>query len=139
MISPVAITLALAFWTPTVGHNPCPDGVNVQPLSAELDAPNADGGASWFRVADTGAVVGSCTIRIGAIADSYSVPKQCALVAHELGHALFGLDHAEGIMWPYSDTRPIPAKCYSAPVKGQLGQFTFTKKRYSVRRHVRKK
>lgn len=118
MLSPIAVTLALAFWTPINGGvNPCPDGVQIDPLPEVAVELQADGFAT-FGV--------GCTIDIGSPAESYPVPAQCALVAHELGHAVFSLPHEDGtIMDPYTSNRPIPGACYPAP------RLTQTRQRYS--------
>jgi hypothetical protein len=103
MIAPLAIALALAFWTPiNGGANPCPDGVNIQPLAS----------AEWDGLATFDA---GCTIQIRDSASQYPLPQQCALVAHELGHSVFALGHEPGtIMDPATATRPIPGVCYPA-------------------------
>lgn len=112
MISTVAITLALAFWAPYAGGQPvCPTGVTVTPvLSSQSPSPAAPG-----LVTEAWATYGEgCKIHVVLrLVSKYPVPKQCALVAHELGHSLFGLDHQPGtIMDGSSDSRPIPGVCY---------------------------
>lgn len=123
MIAPLAITLALAFWTPYAGGQPvCPQGVQIIQMAPDLIAAGNDG-YSWMGTQ-------TCSIQINLkTIDRYTIPEQCALVAHELGHNLFALEHQDRtIMDPSTDTRPVPGACYPPRVhKGQAW----------VRHHVR--
>lgn len=114
MIAPLALTLALAFWTPAGGVNPCPDGVNILPVPEV----NPYTGVS-LAGADGWAVYGiGCEIHLAPEVETYPIPIQCGVIAHELGHSLHRFpdedEHAPNIMNGFTSTRPIPGICYNA-------------------------
>lgn len=110
MISATAVALALAFWAPyNHGEPVCPDGVQIA-LYAHGDGgithPDADG---WAYLN------GGCTINLRAdIATEQPQSVQCAIIAHELGHSVFGLpDTAEqgNIMGNTNGILTVPRAC----------------------------
>lgn len=111
-----AVALALIFWTPAGGTNPCPDGVKVDTyaITATLRLNGEDVPASEV---DGWAIEGAgCAINLREDVANYPLPRACATVAHELGHSLHKLPHEPGtIMDPYTEARPIPGACYPRP------------------------
>lgn len=121
MISPAVIVAALAFWAPyNGGQAPCAAGElqlrDAAPLVIAMQA------AAGMRVAAYAPLgLGGCEIYVNWPAFTRLGPEvQCAVIAHELGHAFFGLEHTadrSNIMWEDTFTRPIPPVCAAVAVK----------------------
>lgn len=113
MISAAVITAALAFWAPyNGGEAPCGGELAVheaQP-AAMVDMGGAERLTAYAPIG-----VGGCVVYVNPpVFNTLAPGRQCATIAHEVGHAFFGLQHVEdraNIMWPDTDTRPIPPIC----------------------------
>lgn len=119
MLAP--LVLALAFWAaqPAGAADPvCPGGIQVReaPVPANIAAqigPDA--------MADAWAGIGSrdCHIWVNRrvwrwLSSSY----QCEVLAHEIGHMWFGLEHSEtGVMSASTATTRPPGVCYGRAVR----------------------
>lgn len=106
MISPLAITLALAFWTPYHGGQPIPctaDDVTVISVQAMPDGRPADGWA--YRGP------GRCAINIYAGVGDRPIGEQCSILAHEWGHAWFDLPDSNNPNNVMTQSYIVPAAC----------------------------
>lgn len=117
VISAAAITLALAFWAPyNHGEPVCPDGVQVE-MFQPGQGPNM--GASGYAELGNG-----CSIHLSTDLLEQPARVQCAAVAHELGHAFFGLlDNATpGNVMNNTAFLVVPGKC-DPPPSARCGAF----------------
>lgn len=90
MISAVAVSLALAFWTPYNDGQPvCPDGVSIHHVTFYGTAGSVPGLAYTLR--ENGQLVPNCNVYIDPTFQHLRRPMQCAFVARALGAAWFGL------------------------------------------------
>jgi len=107
MIAPLAITLALAFWAPyNHGEPVCPNGVQIV-----YDRPSPDASTGWVEPQDMAAR--DCRFHVRADIADQTVPYQCMIVAHELGHAAMGLpDDPLGPPGIMNGPMTIPGACY---------------------------
>jgi hypothetical protein len=113
MIAALAVSLALAFWSPYHGGPVCPNGVQVQYYQGD----RSQAGWSYIGTDD-------CVINVNQWVTQETIPFQCAVVAHELGHNVFGLEHSSdpnNVMYPYVVT---PGACYP-PKKARFRRAFF--------------
>lgn len=109
MISPIAVLLAAAFWAPYNNGQPiCPNGVQIM-----YDQATPDAMLGWVEPQDIAAR--DCRIHLRADLGDQQIPKQCQIIAHELGHAAMGLEDdplgPPGIM-NAGPSWSIPGACY---------------------------
>jgi hypothetical protein len=125
MIDPTAVLLALAFWAPyNGGPLPCTgDDVHVYdgPPPAELQLPANAIAYAFTRDQDGNLLPPHCDIYVSrAVADA-DVSFQCAVIAHEWGHAWKQLSHSpdpHNVMFEREDY--IPGACVPPAVTPRL-------------------
>jgi hypothetical protein len=115
VISPIAVSLALAFWAPmSPPGGACPDGVVIHERAAPpMQVVVHDRTTGLNSLAWTYIGTGTCELWTTRQLERATVPRQCQSVAHEIGHARFGLDHSSApnnIMYPVMGA--IPGICF---------------------------
>lgn len=115
MISLLAVSMALAFWTPINGGAPIcnndPAQVQVSyyhEVPVDVVARGVAPGSAGY--ADVG---GGCVIALRDDVPTWPVDEQCDVVAHELGHGALGLQHVDdpaNVMFA-GDGGVVPAAC----------------------------
>lgn len=106
MISPVAIALALAFWTPYSGAPlPCTaanvHAYDVAPAGVPVDALGYGPQPGYP----------SCDVWVNNYIDAMSVEQQCGIIAHELGHTWMMLGHSDDPRNVMHYDAPVPGAC----------------------------
>lgn len=106
----MAITLALAFWAPYNDGQPvCPDGVQITLYAVSDGLPMYPDASGWSYPG-----IG-CSINVREdMATEQPQRVQCAVIAHELGHAVFDLpDTTEqgNVMGNTNGIMTIPSAC----------------------------
>jgi hypothetical protein len=107
MISPAVVAAALAFWTPYNGGEPLPC------TAANVHVDKSTIGETSYELGWANLGPGNCDVNIAPAAVETIWPSvQCTILAHEWGHAWFGLGHSDdpkNVMYASFDLVPIRA------------------------------
>jgi len=103
MVAPLAIILALAFWAPYSREPVCPLGVQINYFAPGTHGKDTQGWSDEITK-------GNCDFLLSTEIVHSSIPHQCSIIAHELGHRFMGLNHSSdpsNIMYSWVPTPRI--------------------------------
>jgi hypothetical protein len=124
MLSGTAIALALAFWAPVNGGQQIPCSAadihrygNVPTEVANAGLPTNADGYAFTQDADGNLLAPHCDIYIADAVDAFGIGQQCAILAHEWGHAWMQFGHSPDPTNVMYETAAVTARCQPPKIR----------------------